>query len=520
MFDDLLAGADLARRLPGYLGRVVDFERDCALIRLRLERRAEDFLDLARRAIYAQPRSPYRALLAAAGCELGDLERLVQAEGLEGALAELLRRGVYLTTDELKGRRPVVRGSLRLQVEPRLFRNPLGHQHIVTSSGGSRGQRVPIPLDLDNIYDRALHTLLPLLAQGGAAWELAVWKIPGGALPTLLQYALGPRRPSRWFLMIDPGGAGVHPRYRWSGEVAVWLSRLAGRPLPAAALVSLGDPLPIARWLAAVLTAGGVPHLDTFPGPAVELCRAARAAGIDLSGARLTLPGEPLTAARRATIEATGAVAFSRYSISETGPLGSACLNGVAVDDQHLLDDCHAVIQPGAAGVDVLPAETLLVTSLRQTTSLIHLNVAFGDQATLSERQCGCPLERLGWVRHLAHIRSYEKLTAHGMTFLDTDVIAVLERTLPARFGGGPNDYQLVEAAQSDGRPRLLLRVHPRVPACQPEEVARVFVAALGRQSDTERLMGQVWLDAGAVSVVRELPAVSAGGKILHVVGR
>ncbi len=114
MFDNLLAGADLAWRLPGYLRRVVDFERDCALIRRRLARRGDDFLDLARRVIYAQPRSPYRTLLASAGCEFGDLERLVQVEGLEGALAELLRRGVYLTTDELKGHRPVVRGSLRL----------------------------------------------------------------------------------------------------------------------------------------------------------------------------------------------------------------------------------------------------------------------------------------------------------------------------------------------------------------------------------------------------------------------
>jgi hypothetical protein len=77
VFDDLLAGANLARRLPGYLGRVVDFERDCALVRRRLEHRAEDFLDLARWAIYAQPRSPHRALLASADCELGDLERLV-----------------------------------------------------------------------------------------------------------------------------------------------------------------------------------------------------------------------------------------------------------------------------------------------------------------------------------------------------------------------------------------------------------------------------------------------------------
>jgi hypothetical protein len=43
------------------------------------------------------------------------------------------------------------------------------------------------------------------------------------------------------------------------------------------------------------------------------------------------------------------------------------------------------------------------------------------------------------------------------MTFLDTDVIRVLEEILPARFGGGPADYQLVEDERADGQPCLRL---------------------------------------------------------------
>ncbi len=68
-----------------------------------------------------------------------------------------------------------------------------------------------------------------------------------------------------------------------------------------------------------------------------------------------------------------------------------------------------------------------------------------GDQAVVSERACGCPYQQLGWTTHLHGIRSFEKLTAAGMTFLDTDVIRVLEEVLPGRFGGIPSDYQLVE---------------------------------------------------------------------------
>jgi hypothetical protein len=37
------------------------------------------------------------------GCELEDLNRLVEREGLEGALGELRRQGVYGTIEEFKG---------------------------------------------------------------------------------------------------------------------------------------------------------------------------------------------------------------------------------------------------------------------------------------------------------------------------------------------------------------------------------------------------------------------------------
>ena len=106
------------------------------------------------------------------------------------------------------------------------------------------------------------------------------------------------------------------------------------------------------------------------------------------------------------------------------------------------------------------------------------------------------------------------------MTFLDSDVIRILEQTLPARFGGGVNDYQLVESAAPDGRPCLILRMHPRLPACREDEVAKAFLEALSSGDGAARLMGQVWLDGAVVSVVREAPAASAGGKILHVVGQ
>ena len=75
-------------------------------------RRDESFLDLLERAVYGGRDNPYRALLAAADIELGDVRRLIDEHGLEGALRELHDAGVYVTLDEFKGRTPIERGGV------------------------------------------------------------------------------------------------------------------------------------------------------------------------------------------------------------------------------------------------------------------------------------------------------------------------------------------------------------------------------------------------------------------------
>src|SRR5262245_7580053 len=104
---DLRAAARLLTRLPGFLRRPVGLDEARRELAHRLESRGETFLDLARRSIYARPDSPYARLLHHAGCEYGDLERLVGGDGVEGALEALLAEGVYLTVEEFKGRQPV-----------------------------------------------------------------------------------------------------------------------------------------------------------------------------------------------------------------------------------------------------------------------------------------------------------------------------------------------------------------------------------------------------------------------------
>src|SRR5206468_4522312 len=119
-----------------------------ALITNRLRLRGQRFLDRLRVDVFEQKGSVYQRLMAHAGCEPGDIERDVAKEGLEGALARLLRAGVYLTVEEFKGRAPVKRGTLRMDVVPEQLRSPRAAYHLSASSGGSRSAGTPVLIDL------------------------------------------------------------------------------------------------------------------------------------------------------------------------------------------------------------------------------------------------------------------------------------------------------------------------------------------------------------------------------------
>lgn len=94
-------------------------------------------MDRARRDIFSRPGSLYYALLRHAGCEAGDVEALLRREGLEGALERLFRAGVYPTVDEFKGRAPLVRGSLRLEVRTEHLRSPRAAHQLRAASGAA-----------------------------------------------------------------------------------------------------------------------------------------------------------------------------------------------------------------------------------------------------------------------------------------------------------------------------------------------------------------------------------------------
>ena len=89
-----------------------------------------------------------------------------------------------------------------------------------------------------------------------------------------------------------------------------------------------------------------------------------------------------------------------------------------------------------------------------------------------------------------------------GMTFFEPHVVRVLEEDLPARFGGGPTDHELLEDARA---PESQLRplVHPSVRALQAGAVLEGFLAANGSGTGPERVMALHWTESGMLRVER-----------------
>jgi hypothetical protein len=517
--DDLRVGIRFLGALPRFLRTPFSIDEARRIVADRFEQRERRFLDAIANACRVVD-SPYPRLLKAAGCGPADLTDLVRQEGVEGALSTLLRAGVYLTGDEFKGRKPVRRAGQEFTVAPAALLNPRSIVHGLSESSGSRGVPTPVPIDLAFVRDHAVNTHLALEAYGGRDWVHAHFGAPGGtAVTNPLEFAKGGRPPARWFTPVDLADPSLSPRYRLGAQAMRLGSLLAGVPLPGPTLAPLDDPVPIARWMAEEIGRGRTPHLWTFASSAVIVCQAANDAGIDIRGACFTAGGEPTTAARRAAIEAADAFVLPRMGTTETDILSYACRNPDAPDDMHFFDDRHAVIQPGPeAKTGGLPPKAMLLSSLLPSAPIFLLNVCMGDQAELTTRACGCGLQTAGWNLHISEVRSFEKLTAGGITLLDIDVIRVLEEVLPERFGGSPTDYQLVERLDDDrARPEVRLLVSPAVGELDLAAVADVFLSAVGGGTGGERLMELQWRGAGVLRVVREAPRRTVSGKILHL---
>jgi hypothetical protein len=277
----------------------------------------------------------------------------------------------------------------------------------------------------------------------------------------------------------------------------------------------------MAFWLAGRLKKGEPVCVTTYASSAVRICAAAKERGFNLNGVSFITLGEPYTEAKQQMVEATGARALVRYAFTEAGIIGYGCADPQLSDDLHLFSDSYALIQRSREVADSgLSVEAFLFTSLLPSAPKILLNVESGDYGTVWRRDCGCQLGALGLTTHLAKIRSFEKLSGEGMTFVQTDLLRVLEEVLPAHFGGTSADYQVLEEEGEHGILRLLLIVSPKIGPVDEERIRGVFVDELGGDGGFARAYADIWRRAGTVQVKRQWPVATKAGKILpfHVI--
>ena len=523
LWADLMMFGRYTAGLRDFLSQPLSDAQAETMARRSLAEREGNFLRLAELGIFGQPDSPYRWLFREAGCEWGDLRKMVAADGLEATLQKLMAGGVGLSYEEFKGRKPITRGGRTRLVQMSEFANPLllGHYETRTSGSRSKGSRVLIDLDLFT-HEAAWHhhflKTFELLHRPMALWR----PLPPGSAGlqnVLRQVRLG-RPVAKWFSQNPPRWG----RDSWKHLVLTHLTTLGSRwwhrPLPAVQYVPLEQASRIAGWLADQRRHGVPAWLDTNASSGVRVCQAALDHGLDIRGTVFRFGGEPYTQAKANQVAATGSRAVSHYSMAEIGRIGAACAHPAALDEVHVMTDKLAVLeQPTRVGKDGITVPALVYTTLHPSCPLILFNVASDDYGVLGPRACGCPLEAAGLHLHLHTIRSYEKLNSEGMTFFGGDLFPVIEEVLPRRFGGQSTDYQFVET-EENGLPRVRILVSPQVGPVDEGEIVATVLRALRAVPDGG-MMAQRWQAGQTLSVLRRPAYTTAGAKTLplHILG-
>jgi hypothetical protein len=518
-FQELVGFARYTADLRPFLRKRLRPEECRRQIRDGIAGREAALVDVLER-IHLDRSSPYRALLVHAGIELGDVYGLVRGEGVEGTLGLLHDAGVYVTLEEFKGRRPIVRGELELPTGAETFDNPLGRRgHVGASTSGSRGPARRILLDTGHIGHDAAYQWLFVECFGLYERPLAFWRpAPPGRAGTknVLGYAVLGLPVERWFTQNRLAASSVTWKEFAVGATTILATRLwGGTRVPWPQHVDLADARTVAAWLSHACASGRPAVLDTVASSGVRVCAAALQHGLDLRGTLFRFGGEPLTEAKQAVVERAGATAVCHYSMGELGRIAVACARPTARDDVHVLTDKLAVVQrPRSVGSGGNEVPALLFTTLARTSPKLLLNVESDDYGTLARRRCRCLAGELGLDLHLSGIRSYEKLTSEGMSFVGEELLEVVERVLPARFGGTPADYQLVEE-EVDGLPKVGVVVSPRIGAVDERRVVDAVLETLSAGPGYRGMMAGLWRSGETLRVVRREPYATATAKIL-----
>ena len=487
------------------------------LVRRQLENRESAFLEVLRRVVFDNPSHPYCQMFERAKCSFEDVRSVVQRDGLEAALQQVRAAGVYLSQDEFKGKIPIVREGHEIAASSESFRNPLARGAMQHLTSGNRGKPIASFRGIEfTLHQEAMHEIVVREFE----LERRAHVVLRPTLPSALglqDCAIVVRKGHRLEGWYSSGQGGP---YTPLTAGVVMLARMSGCRIPYATVLPDNNFSAAAEHVAR-LCAEGIACLVSGPAsPAVRLAAAALDRGLDTGGTLFLVSGESLTDAKRAVIERAGGEAFARYGVSEMGFVGHGCRAMTKGDCVHLYSNALAAItHRRMEPLSELPVDSLHYTTLLASAPFLFINFEVNDSGILERADCRCEFSRIGFEWRIRDILSFGKMTGHGMTLLGTDLVRILENALPARLGGHPGDFQLIEQ-EGSAQTTLELRVSPRVREPSVEKIRECFLHEI-RLVYGGALAARVWRHAEAVKVVLAEPVVTSSGKInpLHLLG-
>jgi len=518
-FSYLKMYARFAAELPSFLCNPITLADAEAMVRRGMEERESNFLRLVERGVLSRPQSPYARLMRVARCEPGDLKALVESRGLEHTLGTLREAGVYITFEEFKGREPVVRHGESFAVTPADFDNPYLRKSYEAQTSGSTGAGTRVAHDLDHLAAQSAHFMLLCHAHDILDAPMVIWRgvLPDGdGMHNVLRSCRHGRVPVKWFGSALRGDPKPELRFRLANFGMVAIARMVGVAVPWPENVAIEDAAVVARYIAGQIRQHKRCLVSLAVSRALRVSIAAQKEGLDLSGTAFMIAGEPPTPAKVAGIRASGASCFPTYGFAEGGRIAMGCANPMGDNDLHVLRDAFEVLpfERMVPGSD-LRVKALNVTSLLLSTPKILLNTEIDDFGVVEKRSCGCPLERLGYDLHVRDIHSFRKLTGEGMTLVGSEMIDILERVLPAKFGGSALDYQLMEEEDASGFTRLILLMGANTRPAEEAEMRQVILDSLAGSSMMADGVRKIWRQTGTIQVRRGEPRLNGRGKLM-----
>jgi len=491
----------------------IDFRYCKQAVSDRMAKRNVLFLDFLQKYIYSYNKSPYLRLLRYAGYDLSRVKKMVSNYGIEATLEKLYNDGIFFTTEEFRCEKPTIRYNRSFEFSVGDFDNPCigSGRYCHTTTGATTSRGVKIKINAGHLLQKCIYECIMLQEHNCKEYPVILW------------YPAPPANTGFYPLRLVKMGIVPYRRYSPVKSASMSLRRrfsakiydiVMGDELPRSCYLSPQQAETIIEDIIKLRRKYYFCSIHTWVGLAVNICSKAKDLGVKLDGVYFFVTGEHLSGARRKEIESSGAKVVISYYFTEAGIVGCKCKEDLHYPDCiHLFNDSLAVITHNKIlqqdGIKVL---ALLFTNFHPHSPKIMFNTENGDYGSIVSSHCNCSLSRMGFNTLIYNIRSFEKITAIGMSLLKTDLIDIVEVKLPARFGGASCDYQIYCPREETNT--LSIIISPDVGNVDCNLVKEFFLSLLKEKSI---VAFNVWKNSDVVDILRKYPIRTGRGKLLSV---